>query len=112
LQRTELERDVTEFPPRVPLALFPARLSFEDRTLVAFSSPQAPMTLQSDDEAAPMSIEGRTRPSLRARNVLVGFDEPVLVTGAGGFIGSRVVETLLRYGFTDVTAFVRSKISG
>jgi nucleoside-diphosphate-sugar epimerase len=30
------------------------------------------------------------------------------VTGAGGFIGTRVVQTLLRYGFTNITALVRS----
>ncbi len=38
---------------------------------------------------------------------IVETDEPVLVTGAGGFIGTRVVETLLRYGFTNLRCFVR-----
>lgn len=33
--------------------------------------------------------------------------EPVLVTGANGFIGVRVVEMLLHYGFRDIRCFVR-----
>ena len=33
--------------------------------------------------------------------------DPILVTGAAGFVGSRVVESLLRYGFTNVRCFVR-----
>jgi nucleoside-diphosphate-sugar epimerase len=32
---------------------------------------------------------------------------PVLVTGASGFIGSKVLETLLKYGFETVRCFVR-----
>src|SRR3954470_22142260 len=31
----------------------------------------------------------------------------ILVTGSNGFIGSKVVETLLAYGFTNVRCFVR-----
>src|SRR5688572_29605718 len=34
-------------------------------------------------------------------------DETVLVTGANGFIGVRVVNTLLKYGFRRVRCFVR-----
>ena len=34
-------------------------------------------------------------------------DDPVLVTGATGFIGSKVVETLIRLGFTNLRCFVR-----
>ena len=34
--------------------------------------------------------------------------EPVLVTGAGGFVGSRVAATLLGMGFTDVRCVVRA----
>ena len=40
-------------------------------------------------------------------NWIVSRDEPVLVTGAGGFIGARVVHTLLLYGFRHVRCFVR-----
>lgn len=37
-------------------------------------------------------------------------DECVLVTGAGGFIGSKVVKTLLDHGFTNIRCFARSSI--
>ena len=39
--------------------------------------------------------------------VLIGHDDPVLVTGATGFIGTRVVETLLNRGFRSVRCFAR-----
>ncbi len=38
---------------------------------------------------------------------IIGSDDPVLVTGANGFIGARVVATLLEYGFSDIRCFVR-----
>jgi nucleoside-diphosphate-sugar epimerase len=38
----------------------------------------------------------------------IGYDDPILITGANGFIGSRVVETLLNYGFTNIRCLVRS----
>lgn len=34
-------------------------------------------------------------------------DEPILVTGAAGFIGSRVVECLLQYGYRNISCLVR-----
>lgn len=34
-------------------------------------------------------------------------DERILVTGSNGFIGSRVVQTLLEYGFSKIRCFVR-----
>jgi len=34
--------------------------------------------------------------------------EIILITGAGGFVGSKVVETLLQYGFKKLRCFVRS----
>ena len=43
----------------------------------------------------------------RQSGLIIDSDHPILVTGANGFIGSRVVETLLRYGFTNVRCFVR-----
>jgi nucleoside-diphosphate-sugar epimerase len=39
---------------------------------------------------------------------IVKPEETILVTGANGFIGSSVVETLLEYGFTRLRCLVRS----
>ncbi len=41
-------------------------------------------------------------------DAIIDPETPVLVTGAGGFIGRRVVQTLLEHGFRDVRCFVRS----
>jgi nucleoside-diphosphate-sugar epimerase len=38
---------------------------------------------------------------------IVQIDDPILVTGANGFIGARVVRTLLEYGFGNLRCFVR-----
>src|SRR5207253_9940992 len=38
---------------------------------------------------------------------IVSRDEPILVTGSSGFIGTRIVETLLGYGFNNIRCFVR-----
>lgn len=38
---------------------------------------------------------------------IVSPNERILVTGSNGFIGSRVIGTLLDYGFTDICCFVR-----
>ncbi len=38
---------------------------------------------------------------------IVGRHEPILVTGSNGFIGTRVVKTLLEYGFSNLRCFVR-----
>jgi nucleoside-diphosphate-sugar epimerase len=38
---------------------------------------------------------------------IVSRDGRILVTGSSGFIGSKVVATLLDYGFTDICCFVR-----
>ncbi|MGH3056473.1 MAG: NAD-dependent epimerase/dehydratase family protein, partial [Gaiellaceae bacterium] len=43
----------------------------------------------------------------RDKSLIIDWDDPILVTGSNGFIGSRVVETLLRYGFTNLRCFVR-----
>jgi nucleoside-diphosphate-sugar epimerase len=39
---------------------------------------------------------------------IIGPDEPVLITGAGGFIGTRLVKTLLELGFRNLHCFTRS----
>ena len=39
---------------------------------------------------------------------IVSRDDRILVTGASGFVGSRVVACLLDHGFRNVRCFVRS----
>lgn len=38
---------------------------------------------------------------------IVGRDDPILITGATGFIGSRLVQRLLEHGFRNLRCFVR-----
>lgn len=42
------------------------------------------------------------------RNSIAGSDDVVLITGANGFIGTRLVENLLARGFRHVRCFIRS----
>jgi len=42
------------------------------------------------------------------KNWIIDKSELVLITGANGFIGSKVFEILLEYGFTKIRCFVRS----
>ena len=44
---------------------------------------------------------------MEPNNYILAPDDPILVTGAGGFIGPALVESLLRHGFRNVRAFVR-----
>jgi len=45
---------------------------------------------------------------VKTNNQLVDYDARVLVTGAGGFIGRRVVAGLLEHGFTNIKCLTRS----
>ena len=45
---------------------------------------------------------------MQVDDFLIGYDDAVLVTGASGFIGSRVVRMLLDYGFGNIRCLVRS----
>ena len=38
---------------------------------------------------------------------VVTTSDQILVTGANGFIGTRVIEALLRLGFSNIRCFVR-----
>jgi nucleoside-diphosphate-sugar epimerase len=40
-------------------------------------------------------------------NRIIQPDEPILITGAAGFIGSRVVECLVQYGYRNICCLVR-----
>src|SRR4029077_9232569 len=39
---------------------------------------------------------------------VIGIEDPILVTGAGGFIGPSVVQILLEYGFRNIRCLARS----
>jgi nucleoside-diphosphate-sugar epimerase len=58
-----------------------------------------------------MSTQTMTRPDnptpIEDPPYIVRSDDRILITGAAGFIGSRVVEILLNYGFRNLTCFVR-----
>jgi nucleoside-diphosphate-sugar epimerase len=41
---------------------------------------------------------------------IMDLNEPVLVTGSGGFIGSRLVKILADVGFTDIRCLVRNAV--
>jgi nucleoside-diphosphate-sugar epimerase len=58
--------------------------------------------------SAPCSSEARF-PDSSAMNseYIASTDERILVTGSNGFIGSKVVEKLLEYGFANLRCFVR-----
>ena len=44
---------------------------------------------------------------MKGSDYLIGRDEPILVTGATGFLGPRVVEALLERGFRNLRCFAR-----
>ncbi len=46
-------------------------------------------------------------PADSQHNLIIGPDDRILVTGATGFIGSRVVENLLTRGFRNILCFAR-----
>ena len=39
-------------------------------------------------------------------NLIISLKDLILITGSNGFIGSKVVETLLNYGFRNLRCFV------
>jgi nucleoside-diphosphate-sugar epimerase len=56
----------------------------------------------------PVQPATRTDASSTPEEFIIGKDELILVTGASGFIGSRVVLKLVELGFTRVRCFTRS----
>ncbi len=59
------------------------------------------------------AIEKRAKPSLQSNdmvsnNWIINKSDGILITGANGFIGTKVFEILLEYGFTKIRCLVRS----
>jgi len=44
---------------------------------------------------------------MREDKFIINSDDPILITGSNGFIGSRLVDRLLRLGFSNLRCFVR-----
>jgi nucleoside-diphosphate-sugar epimerase len=53
-----------------------------------------------------MTLRRPPDPTLNS-DYIVSRDERILVTGSGGFIGAKVFEKLLEYGFANLRCFVR-----
>lgn len=47
-------------------------------------------------------------PEIASKDWVTNETDLILITGANGFIGSKVFETLLEYGFTRIRCFLRS----
>lgn len=45
---------------------------------------------------------------MERNDFIIGHSDPILITGSNGFIGTRVVKTLLDRGFTDLRCLVRA----
>lgn len=57
-------------------------------------------------EDGPLSAQSSAQG--KERSFTISQDDPILITGAAGFIGSRVVAGLLELGFRNLRCFVRS----
>ncbi len=55
-----------------------------------------------------LCLESDIAISMRDDSFIIAPDDPILITGSNGFIGSRVVDKLLRSGFTNLRCLVRS----
>jgi len=69
------------------------------------------MNLKAKKIVATEMVDGRSVNSTLNSDHIVSRHERILVTGSGGFIGSKVVEKLLEYGFVNIRCFVRRSSS-
>jgi nucleoside-diphosphate-sugar epimerase len=44
---------------------------------------------------------------MSGNDLIINYSDPILITGSNGFIGSRLVETLLDYGYMNLRCLVR-----
>jgi nucleoside-diphosphate-sugar epimerase len=54
-----------------------------------------------------MQHNGEKDPQMQLGDTIIGADDPILVTGATGFIGTRLVENLLDHGFRNLRCLIR-----
>src|SRR5690348_2001307 len=54
-----------------------------------------------------LRLMDKTPTTAALRDSIIAPDEPILITGAGGFIGPRVVEGLLNHGFRNLRCLMR-----
>lgn len=64
------------------------------------------MNMNLDLESHANNGRGNTRLT-EPEPYIIGSSDPILITGASGFIGARVVESLLSLGFRNLRCFVR-----
>ena len=68
----------------------------------------SPFRMKMNPESAPHANYGGGNVSLtELEPYIIGSNDPILVTGASGFIGARLVESLLNLGFRNLRCFVR-----
>src|SRR5215471_4910984 len=63
--------------------------------------------MKGDSQPEPSGVMDGKTTGLRPEDSIVGPDEPILITGANGFIGVRLVESLLQLGLRRLRCFVR-----
>ena len=44
------------------------------------------------------------------QDTIIGFDDPILITGANGFVGRKVVTKMLACGYRNIRCLVRSPL--
>jgi nucleoside-diphosphate-sugar epimerase len=66
-----------------------------------------PISPEVNTKGFPLPDGGRDGLGPESEGCIIGLDDPILITGANGFIGTRLVENLLARGFRNLRCFVR-----